>query len=405
MNPLSGRKILLAVTGGIAAYKAALLARELLAAGADVRVVMTAGAQAFVQPLTFQALTGRAVHTDLLDPAAEAAMGHIELARWADRIVIAPASANTLAGLAHGLANDLLGTLCLATDAPLSVAPAMNRLMWANPATSANCATLRKRGVHFIGPATGDQACGEVGAGRMSEPADIITALMTAEAGPEDTSLSGLQLIITAGPTREPIDPVRYIGNRSSGKMGFAIAAEAVRRGAAVTLVAGPVSLETPAGVTRIDVDTAQQMHDAVMQRVAGTDVFVAVAAVADYRVADIGTQKIKKHGGDVPQLRLVPNPDILDDVSARPDRPFCVGFAAETEHLQTHAMDKLARKRLDLIAANRVADVQAPVFGSDDNALELYWPDGGHRSIARANKDAIAAALLDVVAERLAGG
>jgi len=419
MDPLNGHKILLGVTGGIAAYKAAVLARGLIAAGATVRVVMSAGARAFVQPLTFQALTGHPVHTDLLDEAAEAAMGHIELARWADLVLIAPASANTLARLSHGLAEDLLGTLCLATDAPLVVAPAMNRLMWAHPATRANCATLAARGVRFIGPASGEQACGEVGAGRFEEPERIVAALRaqafddptanpTAGATSDamdhatDDSLAGRQVLVTAGPTREPIDPVRYIGNRSSGRMGFAIAAEAVRRGARVTLVSGPVTLPTPAGVTRIDVERAHDMHTEVMQRAPSSEVFIAVAAVSDYRVVERSVHKLKKDGEPL-TLSLVPNPDILGDVAAGEPRPFCVGFAAETEKLEEHARMKLVAKRLDLIAANRVADADAPVFGSDDNAVELYWADGGHRSLPRAPKHDIARALLDTVIERLA--
>lgn len=409
---LAGRKVLLGVSGGIAAYKAAPLARRLIADGADVRVVMTGGARAFVQPLTFQALTGNPVHTDLLDESAEAAMGHIELARWADRILIAPASANLMARLAHGFADDLLSTLCLATDAPLTLAPAMNRLMWAHPATRANRDVLAARGVRFIGPAAGAQACGETGDGRMVEPDDIADAFGR-EAGTDggagtaghaparERDADGLSFLITAGPTHEPIDPVRYIGNRSSGKMGFAIAAAAARRGARVTLVAGPVSLPTPEGVERLDVETAAEMHAAVTARAAVADVFVSVAAVADYRVAEVATSKIKKRGERFP-LELVRNPDILRDVAASEPRPFCVGFAAETEDLEAHARAKLESKGLDLIAANRVGDPAVPVFGSDANALELYWPGGG-RSIGRASKREVAARLLDAVLERLA--
>lgn len=405
MNSLAGRKVLLGVSAGIAAYKSALLARALISAGADVRVVMTGGAQAFIQPLTFQALTGNPVHTDLLDEAAEAAMGHIELARWADLILIAPASANTLARLTHGLADDLLATLCLATDAPLVVAPAMNRLMWAHPATQANMATLSARGVRVIGPAQGEQACGETGAGRMTEPDDIVTALNDSlgsahSATAKKTSLQGLRLLITAGPTREPIDPVRYIGNRSSGLMGYSLAAAAAERGASVSLVSGPVTLATPAGVERIDVQSAMEMRDAVMAELATTDIFIGVAAVADYRVQQAAEQKIKKTA-DTMNLTLIKNPDILAEVAAGTSRPFCVGFAAETEALESHARSKLERKQLDLIAANLVADRNAPVFGSQDNALEVFWPDGGRRSIARANKSIVAESLLDVIVER----
>ena len=409
---LDGSRVLLGVTGGIAAYKAALLARALIAAGAEVRVVMTAGARAFVQPLTFQALTGNPVHTELLDETAEAAMGHIELARWADLVLVAPASANALARLAHGLADDLLSTLCLATDAPLVLAPAMNRLMWAHPATTANAATLEGRGARLIGPASGEQACGEVGAGRMTEPDDIVAALAAmpdphgATGAPVRTparDADGLAFLVTAGPTHEPIDPVRYIGNRSSGKMGFAIAAAAARRGARVTLVAGPVALAAPEGVERVDVGTAAQMHAAVIARAPRSDVFVSVAAVADYRVAEVAASKIKKRGETLP-LALVRNPDILADVAASgPGRPLCVGFAAETDDVEAHARGKLEAKGLDLIAANRVGDPDAPVFGDDANALELYWPGGGHRSIGRASKAVVAEALLDATLERLA--
>ena len=415
MSPAAPR-ILLGVTGGIAAYKAAPLARALIGLGAEVRVVMTGGARAFVQPLTFQALTGNPVHTDLLDETAEAAMGHIELARWADLVLVAPASANALARLAHGFADDLLSTLCLATDAPLALAPAMNRLMWAHPATVANAALLEARGVRLIGPASGEQACGEVGAGRMVEPDDVAAAVAAmlgngVRAGAPTGSSArepardaeGLAFLITAGPTHEPIDPVRYIGNRSSGKMGFAIAAAAARRGARVTLVAGPVSLPAPAGVERVDVVTAAEMHAAVSSRAGAADVFVAVAAVADYRVAEVAGSKIKKRGETL-DLELVRNPDILADVAASGEgRPLCVGFAAETDDVEGYARGKLEAKRLDLIAANRVGNPDEPVFGSDANALELYWPDGGHRSIARAPKEAVAEALLDAVLGRLA--
>ncbi len=411
MTALLGRKVLLGITGGIAAYKGALLARTLLSSGAEVRVVMTTGAQAFIQPLTFQALTGHPVHTDLLDESAEAAMGHIELARWADLVLIAPASANTLARLAHGMADDLLSTVCLATSAQLVVAPAMNRLMWAHPATRDNVAKLLGRGARCIGPAAGDQACGETGAGRLTEPEDIVAALqdLLIEQPPtleqqltkRSDPLHGQQVLITAGPTLEPIDPVRYIGNRSSGRMGFAIASDAARRGAKVTLVSGPVSLSTPDGVERIDVQTASEMHAAVIGRATQADLFIAVAAVADYRADTPADQKIKK-SGDTLTLQLVRNPDILAEVAALKDAPFCVGFAAETESLEQHARGKLTAKRLDLIAANHVADKSSPVFGSDSNALEVFWPDGGHRSIARAPKSEIARALLDIAGERL---
>ena len=427
MDALHNKKILLGVSGGIAAYKSAILARRLMDAGATVRVVLTAGAQAFIQPMTFQALTGNPVHTALLDADAEAAMGHIELARWADLILIAPASANTLARLAHGLADDLLSTLCLATDAPLFVAPAMNRLMWSNAATEHNCQLLSSRGIRFIGPAEGAQACGETGAGRLLEPEQIrdellgllaasptaVTDLNAAHLNVTHISdanqsskskplLKDKQVLITAGPTREAIDPVRYISNHSSGKMGFAIAEAALAMGARVTLIAGPVSLACNSNINRIDVVSARQMHDAVMQDAHASDVFISVAAVSDYRLEQIQDQKIKKSNEQM-QLSLIRNPDILKDVAALAQRPFCVGFAAETEHVETHARDKLARKKLDMIAANHVGQPDNPIFGSDTNALEVYWPDdNGHQSIPAADKADIAHSLLEIIAKRL---
>ena len=413
MTLLHGHKVLLGITGGIASYKSATLARRLIDAGAEVRVVMTDGAQAFIRPLTLQALTGQPVHTDLLDPAAEAAMGHIELARWADSVLVAPASANTLARLAGGFADDLLSTLCLATDAPLYLAPAMNRLMWAHPATTENVARLVARGVVVLEPAEGLQACGETGAGRMPEPEELRDAL-AAHVGlrlgspPEpDDPLAGLSVVVSAGPTQEAIDPVRFLGNRSSGRMGFAIAAAAARRGARVTLVAGPVALETPPGVERRDVVSARDMREAVLAAVtradgdAGpADVFVGVAAVADYRVADVAPEKIKKSAESM-TLELVRNPDILAEVAALPARPFSVGFAAETERVEAHARGKLERKRLDLIAANHVAQPGNAVFGSDTNALDVFWPPDGRVRIDMAAKTEVAERLLDVVAER----
>ena len=486
---LRGHKVLLGVSGGIASYKSATLARRLIDAGAEVRVVMTAGAQAFVTSLTFQALTGKPVHADLLDPAAEAAMGHIELARWADSVLIAPASANTIARLAGGFADDLLSTLCLATDAPLYLAPAMNRLMWAHAATRENVARLSERGVVLFGPDDGAQACGEVGSGRMSEPEELrdrlaerIDARRTgahrsvpqdaasrstasrddgrrlapadgadASASPpgnasvreggvrpnrERRLLEGLSVVITAGPTREAIDPVRYVSNRSSGRMGYAMATAALAEGARVTLVSGPVSLATPAGARRIDVSSAREMREAVLACIEGSrsdgnrsvapdagdpalgpagggdrepdrreqvDVFIAVAAVSDYRVADVAAQKIKKKA-DTLTLAMVRNPDILAEVAAlpAPRRPFCVGFAAETEHVGEHARGKLARKRLDMIAANHVARPGAEVFGSDTNALDVYWTPDGHARIDTATKAQVAEALLALIAERL---
>ena len=393
MQGLAGQRIVLCVTGGIAAYKAADLARRLQDAGAQVRVVMTEAATRFITPMTFQALTGQAVRTSLWDEAAEAAMGHIELARWADRLLVAPASADSIARLAAGLAGDLLGTLYLATEAPLVLAPAMNRVMWAHPATQANLATLQARGAQVLGPGEGDQACGEVGAGRMLEPLQIVAALQAAGA------LAGRRLLITAGPTFEDLDPVRFIGNRSSGKMGFALAAEAARQGAEVTLVAGPVALSTPAGVHRLDVRSAEQMRAAVLASLPGQDAFIGAAAVADFRPAQVASTKIKKSAG-LPQVEWTATPDILTEVAAHAQRPaLVVGFAAETDDLEAHARDKLARKRVDLIAANRVDAGLG--FEADDNALTVFAADGT-REIARQSKVGVARELLAIVAERL---
>jgi phosphopantothenoylcysteine decarboxylase/phosphopantothenate--cysteine ligase len=393
MNQLSQRKIVLGVTGGIAAYKSADLVRRLREAGAEVRVVMTQGATAFVAPLTFQALSGQPVHLDLLDPAAEAAMGHIELARWADTVLIAPASADFIARLAHGLANDLLSTLCLATDAPLVLAPAMNRLMWANAATQDNCALLLRRGVRLLGPGAGEQACGEVGAGRMLEPTEIVALLSAPTAQP----LAGKTVVLTAGPTREPIDPVRYISNRSSGKMGFAVAAAAARAGARVMLVAGPTALATPPGVERLDVESAAQMYAAVMEHIDGADIFIGAAAVADYRPVAAEARKIKKTQSEH-SLILERTQDILQSVAALPKPPFTVGFAAETHDLAAYATDKLRRKRLDMIAANWVGEGQA--FDRDDNALEVFWPQG-QASLGRQGKAELAEQLIALIADR----
>jgi len=388
-------RILLGVTGGIAAYKSAELVRRLRDRGAEVLVVMTAGARQFVTPLTFQALSGRPVRTDLWDDAAEAAMGHIELARWADQVLIAPASADFLARLANGLADDLLTTLCLATDAPLSVAPAMNRLMWANAATQANVALLRSRGVTVLGPAEGDQACGETGPGRMLEPAEILDAL--APQGAANRALAGLKVMITAGPTRERIDPVRFITNRSSGKMGFAVAEAAREAGAEVVLVSGPVNVATPPGVRRVDVETAEQMMNAVDEHVADTDIFIAAAAVSDYRPVQCASEKIKKTSDSL-TLALSRTTDILATVAARAPRPFVVGFAAETQNVERNALAKLEGKRLDMIAANQVGDNLA--FDCEDNALTVYWP-GGKQDLGRASKRRLAAALVSLIAER----
>jgi phosphopantothenoylcysteine decarboxylase/phosphopantothenate--cysteine ligase len=398
MDGLAGQRILLGVSGGIAAYKAAELARRLQDAGAQVRVAMTEGAQQFVTPLTFQALTGAAVRTSLWDREAEAAMGHIELARWATRVLVAPASADFIARLAHGLAPDLLSTLCLATEAPLALAPAMNRVMWANAATQHNVDTLRARGVAILGPAEGDQACGEVGAGRMLEPPQIVAAL---QAMAPTGALAGARLLVSAGPTFEDIDPVRYVGNRSSGRMGFALAAEAAAMGARVTLVSGPVALDTPRGVHRIDVRRALEMREAVLAALPGQDVYIGAAAIADYMPAQAAAQKIKKRE-EVLRLELVRTPDVLAEVASHPARPrLVVGFAAETEQLEQHALAKLRAKKLDLIAGNDVAAAGLG-FGSEDNALQVY-SEAGRQDIPRGPKPVVARALLGLIAKALA--
>lgn len=400
MSGLVGQRILLGVTGGIAAYKAADLARRLQDAGAQVQVVMTDAATQFVTPMTFQALTGRPVRSSLWDAAAEAAMGHIELARWADRIVIAPASADLIARLAQGMGSDLLSTICLASEAPIALAPAMNRVMWANAATQANVATLRARGMQVLGPGEGDQACGEVGAGRMLEPMQIVSAL---DSTAVPALLSGRRLLISAGPTFEDLDPVRFLGNRSSGKMGFALASEATRMGAQVTLVAGPVSLCTPDRVQRIDVRRAVQMRDAVIAALPGQDVFISAAAVADYMPAHTEPRKIKKSAASL-SLELVRTPDIVSEVARHAQRPtLVVGFAAETNDVEKHALGKLQSKGLDLIAANDVA-AEGIGFESDDNALTVYSTSERH-AIARGSKSEVARRLLELIAARLESG
>lgn len=404
LGPNPGRRILLALTGGIAAYKSAELARRFTKAGCEVQVVMTDSALRFIGAQTFQALTGKPVRSSLWDEAAEAAMGHIELARWPDAIVIAPATANTLAKIAHGFADDLLTTLVLATDKPIFVAPAMNRLMWANAATQANMSTLRSRGFRLIGPGSGAQACGEVGEGRVAEPEEVAAVVLSALASGSaatvvDGPLSGRRAVVTAGPTREPIDPVRFITNRSSGKQGYAVA-EALRvLGAEVTLVSGPVNLETPAGVQRIDCETAQDMLDATVAACAKADILVGTAAVADYRCVEIAGQKIKKKA-DTLELELTRNADILSEIRTLQPQLFIVGFAAETEKLAEHAKGKLARKKLNLIAANWVGNGRA--FDRDDNALTVYWADG-ERAIGPADKREIARQLAGLIAERYA--
>lgn len=394
---LANKRIVLGISGGIAAYKSADLVRRLRDAGADVQVVMTAAAQQFITPLTLQALSGNPVHTDLLDPEAEAAMGHIELARWADLVLLAPASADSLARLAQGIANDLLTTLWLATKAKRAVAPAMNQQMWAAATVQANIAQLRAQGVAVFGPAEGVQACGDVGAGRMLEAVEL--ASLCADQF-QTGSLTGKHVVITAGPTREAIDPVRYLSNHSSGKMGFAIAQACVEAGAQVTLIAGPVALATPDRVRRVNVTSAQQMLEAAEALVnENAHVFIATAAVADYRPAGVADQKIKK-SADKLTLELVRNPDIVATIAARPHKPFVLGFAAETQDVEAYARDKLARKKLDMIACNDVAR-QDIGFQSDDNALTVIWPEGSV-VLEKASKAEIARRLVAVLAARL---
>src|SRR6202050_105136 len=391
---MNGNRILVGVTGGIAAYKSPELVRRLRDRGADVQVVMTSGAQRFITPLTLQAVSGRAVRTDLWDATAEAAMGHIELARWAQLVLIAPASAGFIARLATGQADDLLTTLCLATEAPLAIAPAMNRVMWAHPATRANVATLEERGVTVLGPAVGEQACGEVGAGRMDEPLEIITGVMTLlrSGGP----LVGRRVLITAGPTRECIDPVRFVSNRSSGKMGFAVANAAREAGAEVILVSGPVALPTPPGVRRVEVESAADMLAAVLREVEGADIFISTAAVADYRPTHTYDQKIKKTS-DRMDLTMERTADIVGTVAARAQRPFVVGFAAETETVEQNARGKLMKKNLDMIAANEVGTDKA--FDCEDNHLVVLWRTG-RRELGRASKSTLAERRVALIAE-----
>ena len=400
MQSLFNKQVVLGVSGGIAAYKSAELIRRLRDAGAEVRVVMTNAAREFITPLTLQALSGHPVHGDLLDPAAEAAMGHIELARWADLVLIAPATADMMARLAQGRGDDLLTTLVLATDAPVAIAPAMNQAMWRDPATQHNLALLLERDVKVFGPGDGGQACGDVGPGRMLEPTDI--AARAAECF-ERGLLAGRHVLINAGPTREAIDPVRYISNHSSGKMGFALAEAAAEAGARVTLVAGPVNLPTPARVQRVDVVSAQQMLDACLAALPA-DLFIASAAVADYRPDACADQKLKKTPGsdDGTTLTLVRNPDILATLASHSERPgFCVGFAAETQDLLGYARDKLQRKNLDLIIANDVS--QSGIgFNSDDNAVTLIDRQLERCSLPQASKQKLARQIIARIAGQL---
>ena len=391
---MQGKRILLGVTGGIAAYKSPDLVRRLRERGTEVQVVMTEAAREFVTATTFQAVSGRAVRTDLWDAAAEAAMGHIELARWAETVLIAPATADFLARLATGQADDLLATLCLATEAPIAVAPAMNHVMWANAATRANIATLEQRNIHIFGPGAGDQACGEIGEGRMLEPLELVDRLASLQTG--QGPLRGRRVLISAGPTRERIDPVRFISNRSSGKMGFAIAHAAREAGAEVVLVSGPVNLPTPPGIRRVDVESAADMLAAVLREVEGTDIFISTAAVADYKPARPADQKIKKTS-DTLDLCMERTADVLATVAARADRPFVVGFAAETESVEQNARLKLLKKNLDMIAANEVGHDKA--FDCEDNQLIVLWRNGRH-DLGKASKAALARKLVALIAE-----
>jgi len=388
---LKGKRLVLGVTGGIAAYKAAELVRLLGKQGADVQVAMTEGAAHFVTATTFQALSGKPVYTDQWDARMPNAMAHIDLSRQADLILVAPASADFMARIAHGMADDLLATMVLARDCPLLLAPAMNRQMWENPATQRNVAQLQADGVQILGPACGEQACGEVGAGRMLEPEEIleeVIAFFTPKV------LAGQRVLITAGPTFETIDPVRGITNFSSGRMGYAVARAARHAGAQVTLVSGPVALAEPAGVERINVKSALDMHAAVMAHAAASDIFIGVAAVADYRVANAAEHKLKKDTGGIPPIELIENPDILAEVAALPDGPFCVGFAAESRNLEAYAQAKRQKKNIPLIAGNLIQEG----FGGEDNRLVLF-DDSGVHPLAPAAKSALARQLIEHIA------
>ena len=392
---LENSNIILGITGGIAAYKTPDLVRKLVAKGATVRVVMTESAKEFVSPLALQAVSGNPVSDNLLDKDAEAAMGHIELARWADKLLVAPATANFMAKLTHGLADDLLSTLCLATPAPIYIAPAMNQQMWFADATQANLKILEQRKIQFLGPAQGEQACGDVGPGRMLEPQEIADLLAQESL---DKVLAGKRITITAGPTREEIDPVRYLSNHSSGKMGYALAVAAEELGATVTLISGPVNLHPPAKVTTISVSSAQQMHDAVMQTTHDCDIFIGCAAVADYRVQQKTDQKIKKSDSEL-TLTFIKNPDILSDVAHLANAPFTLGFAAETQNLREYAIGKLQRKKLNMIAANDVSD-NTIGFNSEQNALSVFWSKG-EKKLDLADKQLLARQLMQLVAQR----
>jgi len=393
---LANRHILLGVTGGIAAYKAAELARLLVKAGAEVQVVMTSSAMEFIGAMTFQAITGRETRSDLFDTAHEAAMGHIELARWADLVVVAPATANFIALMSQGRAGDLLSTLCLATTAPVAIAPAMNQQMWADPATQSNITALQEHGRLVWGPAAGEQACGDIGPGRMLEPAEIVDAAREMFSSGD---LAGISALVTAGPTHEAIDPVRFIGNRSSGKMGFAVAQALEEQGAEVILVAGPSSLPTPPGVSRVDVESALEMHAAVMKRIGNCDLFVATAAVADYRPETVADSKIKKTAESL-DIHLVKNPDILADVASLENGPYTVGFAAETADLARYADEKRRKKGIDMIAANEVGGTHGG-FNHDENALLVLW-EGGQQELPMTGKLRLARQLVELITRKI---
>ena len=392
---LTGKRFVIGITGGIAAYKTIELIRLLRKAGAEVRVVLTPAAAEFVTPLTLQAISGNVVSQSLLDPHAEFAMGHIELAKWANAVLIAPASADFIARFSVGMANDLLSTICLATCAPIFLAPAMNQQMFHQSITQQNLTALKARGVRLIGPNSGVQACGDIGSGRMSEPTEIFTALSDFFVQSQD--LRDLSVAITAGPTREAIDPVRYISNHSSGKMGFALATAFAERGANVTLISGPVNLLTPPNVTRVDVTSAQEMCQAALKSAVENQIFIGCAAVADYRLAEVSAQKIKKSGEEL-SLKLIRNPDIITAVAhLSKNRPFTVGFAAETQNLADYAQDKLQRKNLDMICANDVSGGQA--FNTDENMLQLFWKTGGKTLSLKSKTDLARELATEIVA------
>ncbi|BBB31245.1 bifunctional phosphopantothenoylcysteine decarboxylase/phosphopantothenate--cysteine ligase CoaBC [Neptunomonas japonica] len=395
MYRLTNKQIILGITGGIAAYKSAELTRLLKTAGADVRIVMTPAATSFITPLTLQALSGHPVHLELLDPEAEAGMGHIELAKWADLIVIAPASADFMARLANGMGNDLLSTLCLATAVPICLAPAMNQAMWRSSATQKNADTLQQQHVQLWGPGVGEQACGDTGPGRMIEPTEIIERVAKQF---DNGALSGLNIHITAGPTREPLDPVRYISNHSSGKMGYALAEAAIDAGANVKLISGPVNLPAPAHVERVSITTAEDMLEASLEGISNCNIFIACAAVADYRPTSIAEHKIKKGNEEIMELHLVKNPDIVATIAARVDKPFTIGFAAETRDVLSYAQGKLERKNLDMIIANDVS--QAGIgFNSDENAVTLVTRDT-HIEIPQTSKRQLATLLIEQISQ-----